>query len=200
MWSVTYKNEVFLAQRSRPACCVAWRADLARQPGSKHASATGTTGTSGCSFLFEPRLLVPDFQDEATSRDNGILEITTKTSPSAAENRCIGTAIATILPAKLSAAQNGAIHHPLSPPPSYLAGGPWQLTGPTRRQSSFFHHSAPHLNFYCPVAFYHTPFALATNGDMWGGGGSGSEGRTGAPRLSVPYNTAQRLAPPALRG
>ena len=69
---------------------------------------------------------------------------------------------------------------------------------PTR--SSLYILSAPHLNFYSPVAFDHTPFALATNGDMWGGGGSGSEGRTGAPRLSVPYNTAQRLAPPALRG
>ena len=102
---------------------------MARQPGAKHASATGATATCGFSSLFEFRLLVPDFQDEATSRDNGILEITTKTSPSAAENRRTETAIATILLAKRSAAQNGAIHDPLSPPPSYTCGGPGNLPG-----------------------------------------------------------------------
>ena len=133
----------FWANDPDRAVASACRAELALQPGAKHAAATGSTRTCVQPFLFEPRLLVPDFQDEATSRDNGILEITTKTSPSAAENRCIGTAIATILPAKLSAAQNGAIHHPLSPPPSYPAGGPWQLTGPTRRQSSFFLQCSP---------------------------------------------------------
>ena len=123
------------------------RAELALQPGAKHAPATGLHSNlfqaSSRQLSSSRSYLVPDFQDEATSRDNGILEITTKTSPSAAENRCIGTAIATILPAKLSAAQNGAIHHPLSPPPSYPAGGPWQLTGPTRRQSSFFLQCSP---------------------------------------------------------
>ena len=91
----------FLANDPDRAVASAWRADLARQPGSKHAAATGTTGTCGFSSLFEPRLLVPDFQDEATSRDNGILEITTKTSPSAAENRCIESEIAAELEAKL---------------------------------------------------------------------------------------------------
>ena len=163
MWSVTYKNEVFLAQRSRPACCVAWRADLAQQPGAKHASATGTTLTSGCSFLFEPRHLVPDFQDEATSRDSDILEITTKTSPSAAENRCIGTAIATILPAKLSAAQNGAIHHPLSPPPSYLPG----VLGNSPGQPAANHHSSTNAHqahafkFLLPRCILPHPFCFS---------------------------------------
>ena len=174
----------FWANDPGRACCVAWRADLARQPGAKHASATGATATCGFSSLFEFRLLVPDFQDEATSRDNGILEITTKTSPSAAENRCIGTAIATILPAKLSAAQNGAIHHPLSPPPSYPAcrgsqathrANPppiiilppmltkptcvaWPLTRPhSRARTTMNDHVAPLLR-------------NATSGDMWGEG------------------------------
>ena len=91
----------FSANDPDRAFCVAWRADLAQQPSSKHAAATGTTRTCGFSAHDNFRLLVPDFQDEATSRDNGILEITAKTSPSAAENWCNETAIAAELEAKL---------------------------------------------------------------------------------------------------
>ena len=130
---------------------------MALQPGSKHASATGTTRT--CSFPAHDnfRLLVPDFQDEATSRDNGILEITTKTSPSAAENRCIEAAIATILAAKLSAVQKGAIHHPLSSPPPTPGNSPGQPAAN--------HHSSSnaHQAHVCCLATHSTTLACTNN-------------------------------------
>ena len=59
------------------------------------------------------------FLEEALLNDNVNLEIIPKIASSGAQNRCVGFAIATLLEAKLSAAQNGAIHGPLShlPPP-----------------------------------------------------------------------------------
>jgi len=163
------------------------RAELALQPGAKHAPATGLHSNlfqaSSRQLSSSRSYLVPDFQDEATSRDNGILEITTKTSPSAAENRCIETAIATILAAKLSAVQKGAIRDPLSPPPpiplpgalaTHRANPPpiiilppmltkptcvaWPLTRPhSRARTTMNDHVAPLLR-------------NATSGDMWGEG------------------------------
>ena len=53
------------------------------------------------------------FLEEALIDDNANLETITKIASSGAQNRCIRFAITTLLEAKLSAAQNGAIQGPL---------------------------------------------------------------------------------------
>ena len=67
------------------------------------------------------------FLEEALLNDNVSLETIPKIASSGAQNRRVGFAIATLLEAKLSAAQNGAIHGPLShlPPPLYPVDSGW---------------------------------------------------------------------------
>ena len=72
------------------------------------------------------------FLEEALIDDNANLEIITKISSSGAQNRRVRFAIATLLEAKLSAAQNGAIHGPLHTSPHPLH--PVEIRG--GRQSS----------------------------------------------------------------
>ena len=102
-------------------------ARLTLQLASKHAQLTVTTGPFGVSALdgsFHP---AGHFLEEALLNDNVNLETIPKIASSGAQNRRVGFAIATLLEAKLSAAQNGAIHGPLShlPPPLYPVDSGW---------------------------------------------------------------------------
>jgi len=92
---------------------------------AKHRKLTGTAATCGERSLVAQNRVVPGFLENAFVDDNDLFQFTTKTKASAPENRRVETAIATNIPAKLSAAQIGAIHDPLSPPPSRLVPGPW---------------------------------------------------------------------------
>ena len=102
-------------------------ARLTLQLASKHAQLTVTTGSFGFSALdgsFHP---AGHFLEEALLNDNVNLETIPKIASSGAQNRCVGFAIATLLEAKLSAAQNGAIQGTLShlPPPLYPVDSGW---------------------------------------------------------------------------
>ena len=92
---------------------------------AKHRKLTGTAATCGERSLVAQNRVVPGFLENAFVDDNDHFQVTTKTKASAPENRRVETAMATNVPAKLSAAQIGAIHDPLSPPPSRPVPGPW---------------------------------------------------------------------------
>ena len=102
-----------------------WRALLDLKSSAKHRQRTGTTGTTDFSARVAGFFFVPGFLENAFVDDNDLFQFTTKTKASAPENRRVQTAMATNVPAKLSAAQIGAIHDPLSPPPSRPVPGPW---------------------------------------------------------------------------
>ena len=99
-------------------------ARLTLQLASKHAQLTVTTGSFGFSALdgsFHP---AGHFWKKRFSTTNNVKQETIpKIASSGAQNRCVGFAIATLLEAKLSAAQNGAIHGPLSHLPLTLVSG-----------------------------------------------------------------------------
>ena len=81
-------------------------------------------------WLLGARRLIPlrrSFSGRGAIDDNANLETIPKISSSGAENRCAGFAIATLLEAKRSAAQNGAIHGPLSylPHPLHPVDSGW---------------------------------------------------------------------------
>ena len=92
-----------------------------------HAQLTVTTGALGFSALVDSFRSEGHFLEEALIDDNANLETIPKISLSGAENRRVGFAIATLLEAKLSAAQNGAIHGPLSylPHPLHPVDSGW---------------------------------------------------------------------------
>ena len=119
--------------------------------------------------------------------DNDHFQFTTKMSASAPENRRVETAMATNVPAKLSAAQIGAIHDPLSPPPSRPVPGPWathraklppiillppMLTKPVYVAWPL---ARPHSRACATMSAKSDPprpplLRNATSGDMWGEG------------------------------
>ena len=127
-----------------PGCCrtVAshWQAVGVMQLVAAHAQLTVTTGTRGLSALVDSFRPEGHFLEEALIDDNANLEIIIKISSSGAQNRRVGFAIATLLEAKLSAAQNGAIHGPLSYLPPPLASGRFGVDANRlrRHSSSFF--------------------------------------------------------------
>ena len=104
-----------------------------------HAQLTVTTGAFGFSALVDSFRSEDHFLEEALIDDNANLETIPKISSSGAENRCAGFAIATLLEAKRSAAQNGAIHGPLSylPHPLHLVDSGW-----TPIVSAVIHHAS----------------------------------------------------------
>ena len=122
----TKKNEVVWATGSNRVSYRGWRAVLDLESSAKHRDRTGTPPTCGERSLVAQNRVVPGFLENAFVDDNDLFQFTTKTKASAPENRRVETAMATNVPAKLSAAQIGAIHDPLSPPlPSRPVPGPW---------------------------------------------------------------------------
>ena len=113
------------ADRQNASYFRACRALLDLKSSAKHRKLTGTAATSGARGLVAQNRVVPGFLENAFVDDTDQLQVTTKMSASAPENRRVETAMATNVPAKLSAAQIGAIHDPLSPPPSRPVPGPW---------------------------------------------------------------------------
>ena len=90
-----------------------WQAVGVMQLVAAHAQLTVTTGTCGDRSLVDSFRPEGHFLEEALIDDNANLETITKIASSGAQNRCIRFAITTLLEAKLSAAQNGAIQGPL---------------------------------------------------------------------------------------
>ena len=121
----TKKNEVVWADRQNASYFRACRALLDLESSAKHRHRPGTPPAFGKTSLVANFRVVPGFLENAFVDDNDLFQFTTKTKASAPENRRVETAMATNVPAKLSAAQIGAIHDPLSPPPSRPVPGPW---------------------------------------------------------------------------